>query len=1074
MQDHKTKLKIISINVNSLVSIVKRSYLLSFLKLHNPDVLLLNETKLNKKHNIIFENYNFIRTDRKHSTRGGGTAILISNKIKYSNVIDPTLNNNDCIETTIVSIPLHTGNQLYIVACYAPISSQLTFETEINLIFNTLKLNELQNYYIIAGDLNGKHSNWLNTENNPRGELLNKWINDNHILYKCTMHTPCIPTYPRTNSYLDICLADSRLDFHQNNNNNWSYIVPQLDVLSYDSDHNAILLNLSITSDLQFVLDTKEKHLTYNFKATNWKKFEKNMVATISNNTIPNNVNLSNDEIDNYIEQIHKQIEDAIQKTVPKYNIKNNMSLFENSTIKNLKKQKSKLLSSIFQLYRTNQGRKNPQINLLKSILGNINTLLKQNFNKSINEYWKKNVQSISTKDNRNMFRKINSFFRKKTKINTPDLIVSYNDSIMDSLNLDAQIPNTVNNIIYVTKDEDKLNLLGRNFELVHSQNNGLSSHTFTKPIEDNIVNFIDSMNNTRITSFSCNKLANSLSIEQTQEYFTTFENLKRIFSTLNNKTSYGVDNIPNIILKHIPDLLISQYCTLFNNSLNNKYFPSSWKFAKVLPILKKGKDPTKYDSYRPISLLPNIGKVYEVIINQLLQTFCDNNNIIPDCQFGFRRGHSTIHAIGKFTSDCCWYLNQSKMCVGVCLVDLQCAFDTIWNTGLIFKMLKCKFPIHIIHLIHNMINNKKFVVTNGQQNSSKVFNVISGLQQGTVNAPILFNIFISELLQSYQLNKSPNKHILAYADDLIIYTGGKTIGVIQNNIQNMFNNINDYLINWKLNINPKKCETILLRPPLKFLNNNLKKNWKKFIIKAGSEKIPNNDVVRYLGIYIDKYMYYTSHLTTQLKKANTAFSILKRLFYNKNLNSNVKILCYKSLIRPILTYGCAIWYNISSSYMEKYRILERKILRVCLSKYRSSSSQYKHYISNQKIYKLADIVRIDIFILSLIRKHINRSSEMITDNDYIWQPYYRNNLYFEKAIKNGFIPPEAFIYLDEHGYIQNDAAIPIIYHTNRRPTNKSLKHTKFNVTDEVLKFSSTLTKKDLEESEKKYWWNSK
>lgn len=88
------------------------------------------------------------------------------------------------------------------------------------------------------------------------------------------------------------------------------------------------------------------------------------------------------------------------------------------------------------------------------------------------------------------------------------------------------------------------------------------------------------------------------------------------ILKNLANKTSSGLDGIPPIILKHLPAQMIIYLAILFNNAINHSYFPSAWKNAKVLPILKEGKCPTDPSSYRPISLTPSLSKVFEAVIN--------------------------------------------------------------------------------------------------------------------------------------------------------------------------------------------------------------------------------------------------------------------------------------------------------------------------------------------------------------------------------------------------------------------------------------------------------------------------
>lgn len=83
-----------------------------------------------------------------------------------------------------------------------------------------------------------------------------------------------------------------------------------------------------------------------------------------------------------------------------------------------------------------------------------------------------------------------------------------------------------------------------------------------------------------------------------------------QILKRLPNKTTSGLDGIPTIVLKHLPANIINNLVIIFNNALNHSYFTNMWKKIKVLPILKKNKDPAEPSSYRPISL-PTMSKVY-------------------------------------------------------------------------------------------------------------------------------------------------------------------------------------------------------------------------------------------------------------------------------------------------------------------------------------------------------------------------------------------------------------------------------------------------------------------------------
>jgi hypothetical protein len=102
-----------------------------------------------------------------------------------------------------------------------------------------------------------------------------------------------------------------------------------------------------------------------------------------------------------------------------------------------------------------------------------------------------------------------------------------------------------------------------------------------------------------------------------------------------------GPDGIPNRTLKHLPLRAIS-LVTLFNAILTIQYFPGEWKHARVLSILKPGKDPALPTSYRPISLLDTIGKLLEKILLARILKEVSERGLLRDEQFGFRPKHST------------------------------------------------------------------------------------------------------------------------------------------------------------------------------------------------------------------------------------------------------------------------------------------------------------------------------------------------------------------------------------------------------------------------------------------------
>ena len=90
----------------------------------------------------------------------------------------------------------------------------------------------------------------------------------------------------------------------------------------------------------------------------------------------------------------------------------------------------------------------------------------------------------------------------------------------------------------------------------------------------------------------------------------------------------------------------ISKHLAGFINSfMESGIFPNVLKIGKVTPVFKKG-DPQLYDNYRPISILPIFGKIYEKVIYSRLYSFLISQSVIYDKRFGFRSKHSTAHAV--------------------------------------------------------------------------------------------------------------------------------------------------------------------------------------------------------------------------------------------------------------------------------------------------------------------------------------------------------------------------------------------------------------------------------------------
>ena len=206
--------------------------MLTLIKKETPDIVLISERKLNYRHKVHNKNYSIIRHDRPNATQGGGTATLIKNPLKFKTIQNDKITNFKILETTIIKIKINNKENLFISAAYAAYGNQKQFNDEFDNLFQLLQLDKQENYYIIAGDLNAKHTSWKNEINNTRGNSVRTWLDNKSIFYKTNLYSSELPSYPKGRSYLDICLADARIKFQNLRPNN------TLKTIDYDSDHS--------------------------------------------------------------------------------------------------------------------------------------------------------------------------------------------------------------------------------------------------------------------------------------------------------------------------------------------------------------------------------------------------------------------------------------------------------------------------------------------------------------------------------------------------------------------------------------------------------------------------------------------------------------------------------------------------------------------------------------------------------------------------------------------------------------------------------------------------------------------
>lgn len=438
---------------------------------------------------------------------------------------------------------------------------------------------------------------------------------------------------------------------------------------------------------------------------------------------------------------------------------------------------------------------------------------------------------------------------------------------------------------------------------------------------------------------------------------FSLYE-IKEEIKYLNKKKAPGYDLINGRILSELPDKAIQYLQLIFNGVLRIKYWPSQFKFAQIILIPKAGKPPHETSSYRPISLLSQLSKILEKLILKRLRSTNSIEEILPSHQFGFRRQHSTVQQCHRITSIISKALNAKEFCPAVFL-DIQQAFDKVWHPGLLYK-IKMQLPSEYYLLLKSYLLNRYFHIKYGTEYSA-IYPINSGVPQGSVLGPLLYNLFTADIPTREDTNMG------TFADDTVILCQHKNAQIATRRLQLHLNTLSEWLSKWKIKVNETKSTYVtytLKRSecPALYLNN---------------IEIPRANEARYLGLHLDSKLTWKKHIVKKRKEMDLKMKNMYWLFGKKSsLSLENKILLYKAIIKPIWTYGIELWGCSSKSNVNIIQRFQSKSLRIIVNA--------PWYVSNHTLHTDLDIPPIVEECRRRARKHFDRlenhSNELASD----------------------------------------------------------------------------------------------
>ena len=411
-----------------------------------------------------------------------------------------------------------------------------------------------------------------------------------------------------------------------------------------------------------------------------------------------------------------------------------------------------------------------------------------------------------------------------------------------------------------------------------------------------------------------------------------TIEEISKVILNLKNQKACSInDHVLNEYLKYSKDSMLPIYCKLFNLILNTGIVPEAWSKGTILPIYKNKGDVKDPDNYRGITILSCFGKLFTAVLNQRLNNYLESTGILIEEQAGFRKHYSTANHIFSLKMLIDFYLYKKKR-LYCAFIDYRKAFDSVNRVALWRKLLDNNIDGKIFKVIFNIYDNAKSCVKAGG-NISMFFSSMAGVRQGENLSPILFSLFLNDLVHfmsntysglatlSQDIGSILNNddievffklYLLLYADDTVIFA--ETPEELQIALDTMLL----YCNTWQLQVNTSKTKVVI------FSKGKIRR--RKPVFYYNGDTIEIVDDFSYLGIkfnYNGKFGKTKKHLVDQARKAMFSLIMKARKLF---LPLDIQLHLFDSMITPILLYGAEVWG------CENVDIIDKFYLKYCKS----------------------------------------------------------------------------------------------------------------------------------------------
>lgn len=395
----------------------------------------------------------------------------------------------------------------------------------------------------------------------------------------------------------------------------------------------------------------------------------------------------------------------------------------------------------------------------------------------------------------------------------------------------------------------------------------------------------------------------------------TNSDEVLQIVNSLKNNTSSGYDKVSSSFIKKNAQFFSEYFSKQINELFSSGSFPDSLKVARVTPIHKAGSKQLP-GNYRPISVLPCFSKIFESVIKKRLEDFISNNSLMHKNQFGFLKHSSTVAAATSMVNEIVTRVN-SKLKTALLFLDIRRAFDSLNHDVLIRILRKWGVRGSALKLLENFLRNRfQFVFLENCSSANQ--RIISGIPQGSVLGPLLFLIYINDVL-----NLKLHSYIQLYADDAVLVLGASDFLELKRKMEEDLTSVSIWLSSVDLSLNLSKSKFMIVRR-INTDQSNIFYN-----LNIGNQTVESCSEFEYLGLTLDQNLNWQAHLNKVCSQISPYAFVLRRVRHVLNQKALFKL--YNAYVLSRITYLLPIWGGAPKCYLKNLQFLQNKIIKTIL-----------------------------------------------------------------------------------------------------------------------------------------------